>query len=225
MNISKAFDKTVAYYDEWVKNALPCYDEIFQGAKESIPYHPDKKIHVLDLGAGTGLFSWQVFEIYKNATFILMDVSEKMLNVAKKRFSSASANVEFVVKDYAQGLVAGKYDLVISSLSVHHLVDQDKKTLFARIHAALKPEGVFINVDQIKGSSRFFQKYYWNDWLRKVRDTGIGEDRIQESIKRRKKYDKDSTLTDQLNWLNEAGFSEVDCLYKYYFMALLWAKK
>ena len=225
MKISKAFDQTVAYYDDWVKKALPCYNEIFSVAKESIPYHPADTIHVLDLGAGTGLFSWHVFEKFKNADFVLMDVSEKMLDVAKERFSSTSANVKFFVQDYAQGLVVGKYDLVISSLSIHHLTGQEKKALCAKIYTLLKPEGVFINVDQIKGPSTFFQEYYWNNWLKKVRAAGVEEERIQESIKRRKEFDKDSTLADQLRWLKEAGFSEVECLYKYYFMALLWAKK
>jgi tRNA (cmo5U34)-methyltransferase len=225
MSISKAFDKTVAYYDDWIKNALPCYNEIFSVAKESIPYTPDERINVLDLGAGTGLFSWQVFAIFKEAKFVLMDVSEKMLNVAKERFSATSANVELVVQDYAKGLVAGEYDLVISSVSIHHLSDQEKKVLFARIYSALKPAGVFINIDQIKGSSKFFQEYYWNDWLKKIRTAGVEEEKIQESIKRRKKYDKESTLADQLNWLKEVGFLEVDCLYKYYCMALFWAKK
>ena len=84
---------------------------------------------------------------------------------------------------------------------------------------------VFINIDQIKGSSKFFQEYYWNDWLKKIRTAGVEEEKIQESIKRRKKYDKESTLADQLNWLKEVGFLEVDCLYKYYCMALFWAKK
>ena len=225
MSISEAFDKAVTYYDDWVKSALPCYNEIFSIAKESIPFHPDKKIHVLDLGAGTGLFSWQVFEIFKDAKFVLMDVSGKMLDVAKERFSTASADVEVVVQDYAKGLVTGEYDLVISSLSIHHLSDQEKKVLYERIYSALKPEGIFINIDQMKGESIFFQEYYWNDWLKKVRAAGVKEERIQESIKRRRMYDKDSTLADQLDWLNGAGFSEVDCLYKYYFMALLWAKK
>ena len=81
MTIGRAFDESVVYYDEWVKTALPSYDEIFAVAQELIPFAPDERIDVLDLGAGTGLFSQHVRDRYPNATFVLYDVAAELVEV------------------------------------------------------------------------------------------------------------------------------------------------
>lgn len=62
MTIYQAFNESVEYYDDWVKKALPSYDEIFSVAKELTPFAPETRIDVLDLGAGTGLFSKHVLD-------------------------------------------------------------------------------------------------------------------------------------------------------------------
>jgi tRNA (cmo5U34)-methyltransferase len=89
---------------------------------------------------------------------------------------------------------------VISSLAIHHLENSDKRSLFKRIFAALRPGGTFINVDQIKGRPPF-DRLYWETWLAKVRAAGASESQIQTSIKRRKEFDRDASLFDQLTWL------------------------
>ena len=225
MAIADAFNRTSEYYDEWVRQALPCYDELFSTAVEVIPFSAEEKIRVLDLGAGTGLFSRHVVERYPHATFVLYDVAAQMLDVAKERFQRARSQFEFVVDDYMNLRDRDAFDLVISSLSIHHLPDEGKKELFRRLNQALRSGGSFINVDQIKGETEALRQLYWSTWLAKVRQTGAPEDRIQDSIQRRQAHDRDATLSDQLQWLQEAGFVDVDCVYKHYFMAVFSATK
>ena len=66
---------------------------------------------------------------------------------------------------------------------------------------------------------------YWYGWLEKVRSAGADEAQVQESIRRRRKLDKDATLSDQLRWLADAGFTDVDCIYKHYFIGVLYGRK
>jgi tRNA (cmo5U34)-methyltransferase len=58
-----------------------------------------------------------------------------------------------------------------------------------------------------------------------VRRKGAAEQRIRESIQRRKVYDQDALLVDKLKWLGEAGFVDVDCVYKNYFIGVFVATK
>ena len=225
MTIDDAFNKSVDYYDNWVRKALPCYDELFSVAVESIPFAPTEKLTVLDLGAGTGLFSWHVFQRFNTSHFTLIDVADKMLDVAKTRFAGYDRQFSYMASDYRDALPASIYDLVISSLSIHHLNDDEKQKLFKEIFLKLNPNGVFINVDQIKAPSKHLQTLYWSTWLKKVRQTGASEAQIQESILRRTEFDKDSTLADQLSWLKNAGFEEVDCFYHHYFLGVFFAQK
>ncbi|WP_028314778.1 class I SAM-dependent methyltransferase [Desulfatibacillum aliphaticivorans] len=227
MTIDKDFNQSAKYYDEWVEKALPCFHEIFSAAMEIIPFPKGANIKVLDLGAGTGLFSRFVLEKYPNAQFVLLDVADKMLKVAEERFHGRINQFEFVIDDY-RNLTAknlGRFDLVITSLSIHHLEHSEKAQLFKDAFDVLNDNGMFINIDQIKGETDFLQKLYWDNWLEKVRKKGAAEEQIQASIQRRKDYDKDALVFDQVQWLKEAGFSNVDCIYRSFFMGLFFGVK
>ncbi|WP_197073967.1 MULTISPECIES: hypothetical protein [unclassified Methanosarcina] len=41
----------------------------------------------------------------------------------------------------------------------------------------------------------------------------------------RVKLDKDTCLDKQLDWLKEAGFCDVSCIYKYYQFAVIFGRK
>jgi tRNA (cmo5U34)-methyltransferase len=79
---------------------------------------------------------------------------------------------------------------------------------------ALKPGGIFVNADQAEGETPYFrQRYldYWNDFLRSGPMT---EEQHAEILKRRDTLDRNEKLSDQLAWLKEAGFSDVDVVYR-----------
>jgi len=225
MTIDQAFDRTVTYYDSWMREALPGHGDLFSVATAVMPFGGDAPIRVLDLGAGTGLFSQHVLQKYPNATFVLTDVAAKMLQVATERFADQASRFEFVVEDYRRLQAVTGFDLVISSLSIHHLSDEEKRKLCQRVYAALKAGGAFVNVDQIKGETAYLQDLYWKLWLRHTRANGAPEEQIRESIERRTTYDRDALLADQLRWLREAGFVNVDCVYRHTFVGVFLAMK
>ena len=225
MTIRQAFNASVPYYDDWIRKALPGYGEMFDAALEVIPFGKDDPLSVVDLGAGTGLFSYHVFTRFPRATFVLCDVAEKMLDIARERFKIQSDQFKYVVKDYRDIEGEGAYDLVISSMSIHHLSDREKKTLFGKVFAILRQPGVFVNVDQIKGGTPYLEQLYWTWWLAKIRHAGASEEQIQVGVERRHAYDQDASMEDQLAWLRGAGFETVDCVYKNYSLGVFFGMK
>jgi len=223
--IDKAFNETVEYYDSWIRKAVPGYDELFAAAKELISFAPDAPIDVLDLGAGTGLFAQQVFGKCPLGRFALWDVAVKMLNVARERFHEHPEQFRYVVDDYRNLGKAESFDMVISSLSIHHLEDDEKRELFRRIYEVLRDQGIFINIDLIRGPTPALEEFYWKNWLEKIRRAGAPEDEIQAGIERRQAYDRDATLEDQLRWLREAEFTDVDCVYRNFKMGVFLGVK
>ncbi|NMB55887.1 MAG: class I SAM-dependent methyltransferase [Leptolinea sp.] len=225
MTIEQAFNNSTPTYDDWMKHALPGYSDLFNTAVQVIPFPADQAIRVLDLGAGTGSFSQHVLNAYPRAEFVLMDVADRMLDAARQRFEKAASRFQFRVLDYRDFRGAAEFDLVISSLSIHHLTDEEKSHLFHSIYKILNPVGAFINIDQIRGETETLRRMYWNLWLNHVRSSGAAEEQIQASIKRRKEFDKDALLTDQITWLKQAGFSPVDIVYKNTFLGVFLALK
>src|SRR5690242_356729 len=114
MDIGQSFDETVAYYDQWIKKAIPGYSDLFSVALQVIPFPAGAPIAVLDLGAGTGLFSQSVLSRYPRASFVLMDLAAELLEIARRRFIDHASQFTCVTGDYREISGESRYDLVIS---------------------------------------------------------------------------------------------------------------
>ena len=223
-DIAAAFDDSIQYYDDWVRVALPSYGELFGAAVQALPFAQEAAFDILDLGAGTGLFSKEVSDRYPSARLELVDLAEKMLDRARVRFAG-DRRFTFNLADYRRLSSSDSYDAVISSLSIHHLAHHEKRSLFRAVHCALRPGGVFVNVDQVRAPTRSLSKRYWAAWLAYVREHGADEAQIKRSVDRRREYDNDASLAEQLAWLEDAGFADVDCVHKNWFVGVFVASK
>jgi tRNA (cmo5U34)-methyltransferase len=205
----EVYDITASTYDADRAKLIPCYDALYRRTTDLIPAGAK---NILDLGAGTGLLSQFVRHWYPEAHIILADLSEPMLAKARARFAS-DPNVSFEVTDYTTAPISGTYDAIVSALSIHHIDDASKRSLFAKIFSALRPGGVFINAEQVAGSTPALDELYKKLWLQQVREAGATPDQIADSLYRQQD-DRCASVEDQLTWLREAGFSDVDCWFK-----------
>jgi tRNA (cmo5U34)-methyltransferase len=216
VRIQKLFDDCAASYDLDRRRLIPCFDDFYAIAVDILPFHRDRELRVLDLGAGTGLLSARVAARYPRARLMLVDVAPAMLRVAEQRFTGRDADrVTIQLLDYARQPLRGTYDLVVSALSIHHLTDQGKESLFAKIYGILEPGGLFVNADQVLGENAVAEEVYKNSWLRQVRASGIPEEALDAALGRMQE-DKMSKLSHQISWLDQAGFDDLTVWYKYY---------
>ena len=217
--IKASFDGAAAVYDRARRQLVPCFDDFYGTAVESIPYGRDAAIRVLDLGAGTGLLSDMVARAFPQASISLVDLSPGMLEVARRRFAGEPSRFDLRVMDYTREPLPGRYEAVVSALSVHHLDASEKRNLFLKVYSVLCDGGVFVNADQVLGSTPEIEARYREAWLRQVHARGVSEGDLVAALGRMKE-DKPSTLDEQKAWLEEAGFEQVDCLYKSYGFAV-----
>jgi tRNA (cmo5U34)-methyltransferase len=217
--VREAFDASADRYDRVRRQLIPCFDDFYRAAVEAIPFDTADSLRVLDLGAGTGLMAAFVLRSFARAHVTLVDVSDEMLARARERFAGQPERVEFVVMDYARADLPGTYDLVVSALSIHHLADEDKVSLFSRVREALRPGGAFVNADQVRGSTDVTDRRYVDAWMARVRASGITAEDLAQMYERTS-YDRLTNLETQLRWLREADFADVDCFYKWYNFAV-----
>jgi tRNA (cmo5U34)-methyltransferase len=212
MKLRVLFDQCAAAYDRERPKLVPSFDELYGTALRVIPFACEAKIRVLDLGAGTGLFGAMVARAFPEASVLLTDISEAMLAQAKQRFAG-NPRVSYSLLEHAQLSATSEYDLVLSALSIHHLDHSGKRTLFEKIYRALRPGGMFINVDQALAPSRIGEERYERMWLEDARANGVSELALAQA-RERMREDRNALLSDQLAWLVEAGFDDVECWYK-----------
>ena len=108
-----------------------------------------------------------------------------------------------------------------SSLTIHHLDGPQKQQLFRDVHRMLAPGGVFIIADIVQPVGAESIKAAAAGWDESVRERALkldGDTAVYEKFRQTEwnifiypdPMDKPSPLLDQLIWLAEAGFTEVD---------------
>lgn len=225
-SMKQSFDQIAQQYDSQRQRLIPCFDAFYGTAVELASTYPSSNLsppRILDLGAGTGLLSAYMLQVFPGAELTLIDLSEEMLSKAKERLSVQS-NVQYEIADYTRHDMNDSYDLIVSGLSIHHLADDEKQQLFHSIYHNLKPGGLFINADQVLGHTERIEALYKTDWQTKVESSDLSRKAIQASYDRCK-FDRMATLHNQLQWLSNSGLEDVDCVFKSYNFVVIQAWK
>ncbi len=219
---SQAFSAHAAEYDAVRRRLVPDYEGFYGAAAEALKRLGGDVRRVLDLGAGTGLLSEQVAAAFPGVEIELLDASEAMLILAQQRLGGAVVAVH--VTDMSSVLPAGRFDAVISALAIHHLEHEDKRALMERVHAVLRPGGVFANAEQVDAPTPELTAIYEQRWVDDCRALGATEAEI-DGARERMRHDRCSDVDTQLGWLRDAGFATADCTYKSWRFAVLIARK
>jgi tRNA (cmo5U34)-methyltransferase len=222
--VAALFDTAAEDYDRARRQLVPPIDAFYGTVVDSIPHEREDAIRVLDLGAGTGLLSAFVAQAFPRARMTLVDASPDMLGVARRRFADELERFEMRVVNYAWEPLPEEYEAVVSALSIRYLDGTEKRELFRIVYGMLCNGGVFVNADQVLGSTPKIEARYRELWLRQVRERGVGEEDLAAALTRMEE-DKMSTLEEQEAWLEEAGFLQVDCPYKNYSFAVYGGRK
>ncbi|HTU15439.1 MAG TPA: methyltransferase domain-containing protein [Solirubrobacterales bacterium] len=219
---TSVFNAHAARYDEARRRLIPPFDLFYGTAIEAIELAGPEPGRVLDLGAGTGMFSAFVLDAYPSAHLTLFDAAPLMLERAKD--SLDDERVEIVVGDMYREIPEGPWDAVISALAIHHMTDEGKRFVFGAAHDSLRPGGVFINAEHIFGPTETMDAEYrrWHEMS--ARQAGTDDDEWNRAVERMG-HDHLSPLEDQLAWLREAGFEDVDCLFKQYGFAVMFGRR
>jgi len=204
------FDEHARDYDALRRRLVPAFDEFYGAALEALGLASRPMRRVLDLGAGTGLLAAMVIGAHPEAEVVLLDGAAEMLAQARERLGDRAS---YVTGDLGDPLPDGPWDAVVSALAIHHLDDAGKRALFARVHGALAPGGMFVNAEQVLGPTPELDAVY----RERHRDTAFAlgvSDAEWEATLDRMALDRCATVGDQLAWLAEAGFTDVDAPWR-----------
>jgi tRNA (cmo5U34)-methyltransferase len=178
-----------------------------EGESALLEFIPPGTRRVLDLGTGDGRLLSLVRGQHPDTETVAVDFSPTMLEAAQRRFTGESS-VSVMAHNLDEPLPAlGKFDAVISSFAIHHLVHERKRTLYAEIYDLLNPGGVFCNLEHVASPNPRLHK----EFLERIGFTVETEDPSNKLL----------DVETQLEWLREIGFGDVDCHWKWRELALL----
>jgi tRNA (cmo5U34)-methyltransferase len=196
-------EHAISYLRE--RESLPHRVDALEVLCELLPVRVER---VLDLGTGDGITLGLVLSARVGATGIGLDFGAEMLRRAREQFADDD-RVEFAQHDLDEPLprALGTFDVVVSSFAIHHCAPARQRALYGEVFAVLRPGGVFVNAEHVASPT----DHLHNEFL-----AALG----------RRPYDDDPSnqlvaVAQHLTWLNEIGFEDADCFWKWRELAVL----
>ena len=187
------------------------YPRRLEGEGVLLDHVPHRTPRILDLGTGDGRLLALLRADRPAMIGVGLDFSALMLDAARERFAG-DERVGLVEHDLTEPLPAlGRFDAVVSSMAIHHLEHERKRSLYAEIFDVLEPGGTFANFEHVASPSHRLHLAFYAA--------------IDEPLEHEDPSDRLLDVESQLAWLREVGFVDVDCYWKWLEMAVLIAVK
>lgn len=223
MTIEEQFNTIAQEYDVNRKKFIPCFQDFYENTTKFITSNIAQPQSVLDLGAGTGLLTYFWYQEFPTAEYMLVDVADEMLDVARKRFNGIDG-VSFRLWDYSKGLPDKDFDVIVSALSIHHLEHEEKRELFEKIYGKLPTGGLFVNYDQFCAGQDEMNKWFDSYWEGQLETSGLTRHDL-ELWQERRKLDRECSVEEEAEMLSRCGFKTVKCVYSCQKFAVIAAIK
>lgn len=211
---------------------VPQRAEQMEAIWQLIPARPDETFTIVELAAGGGIMAEVILQHFPACHYVALDGSATMREQMAQRLAAYQDRLTilpFLLEEQVwRNALPAPLRGVVSSLCVHHLDDEQKRMLFRDMFAHIEPGGALLLADVIRPATpriaSLFARQY--DEIVRVQSMAIrgdlsGFEQFQElewnyflyDYNDPNSYDKPSLLNEQLRWLQEAGYKDVDCFW------------
>jgi tRNA (cmo5U34)-methyltransferase len=181
---------------------------------------------VLELCCGEGMLAELLLDEFAGLSYLGLDGSLLMLEKAGQRllrFGHRARLSKAELADRSWRQLEKPVQAVVTSLAIHHLDGEGKQGLFKDIYAMLLPGGAFIIADIVEPATSIGRNIAADALDEVVRQRSLELDGNTEALdfflgegwNNFRFFDPDdidhpSLLFDQLKWLEQAGFGDID---------------
>lgn len=220
-DVQSFFDALSKDYDAIIDKTFPPHREAFGALTDYLFFERNAEVRILELGCGTGNLSLYLSAYYPYAQLTLLDLSPEMLKKVAEKMTDRSNTVRYVEAGFMDAeFEPDSFDLVVASIALHHLTDNEKGDIYKRIHGWLAPGGQFRCADGVltlpKEQAHPVVQGQWGHWAKQL---GAQDEEIAMWREHEVQFDHFTSLHEHFAMLDAAGFRNVDCYWKKF----LWA--
>jgi len=126
-----------------------------QGIAANLGFEPDRKLKVLDIAAGHGIFGITVAQHYPNAEIYAVDWSNVLQVATENAEKFGVASRHHLIEGSAFDVDFGDgYDVVLLTNFLHHFDKETNESLLRKIHRALADGGKVMTLEFIPNDDR-----------------------------------------------------------------------
>ncbi len=219
------------YVEWWIARIArgPRREVEFAMVAAALPFDAEDVFRFLDLGAGHGALAGFLLQHFRRAEAVVLDGSAEMLQRAEENLAREAGRIVWRHASYAEpGWWASLPPLavVVSSRSIHNVcpVERPVLDLYREVRALLPPGGAFINLDHLGPGVPHLVPHFRQIALERQlrqREAELGRPVTLEELRAEQRphqphrqHAPNPPLGDHLQWLREAGFDLVECVWK-----------
>lgn len=190
-------------YDDHMRASLgDLFDAFYAAVAAQVP-EADGAAAILDLGAGTGTEVATILARAPRARFTCVDLSAGMLAKLSERFATQREQLTLIHGSYLDvPLPDAAFDFAVAVMTMHHFPHQTKGDLYARIRAALRLGGTYVEGDYYVTPAEEARLLERREKLLRPGDEGLYH------------IDIPFALDTQRHLLLNAGFAKVDLVWQ-----------
>ncbi|MFB6346741.1 MAG: methyltransferase domain-containing protein [bacterium] len=106
-----------------------------------------------------------------------------------------------------------RYDWIFSSLSIHHISDDEKKSLYKQILSTLSPGGHFLLCDLFEPPDSLTD-FYRDIYKHRMLNSGYSEEEFEQKWQSHLENDDPMGFSQTYKLLPKLGFKDVDLVWK-----------
>ncbi len=207
----------------------PDRDAIAHTFVDLIPADRNDTFRGVEIGHGQGWLMDALLRYYPNAQMIGVDGSDGMRAAATTALAPHAGRFDlrpFLLDDDGWlDAITEPVRCFVSCLVIHHLDGPGKQALFAQLYRHLEPGGALLIADIIEPTSAWGRRMMaraYDDTVRRQSLASTGSLAVFEQFQTDHwniftypdpDFDKPSTVSEQIGWLMEAGFTGVDVFW------------
>lgn len=204
MGVAAHLNIRIEEYDARIRTFVPTYEEMISATAEALRLLQKKSPTILDLGVGTGELAERCLTVHPDGHIVGIDIDPAMLKIARKRLEKHPV-ARFIEGDFRE-ISFPRCDAVVASIALHHIRSPlEKRQLYKRCASALQPRGIFLSADCFPSRDERLAKVQRESWLAHLRKS-YSRQEAEAHLASWAGEDTYFPLSDELQWLHEAGF-------------------
>jgi ubiquinone/menaquinone biosynthesis C-methylase UbiE len=231
-------EELAATFLQGMRGAIPGAELQLEVMTKIVESWSPNALRILDVGCGDGILGRQLLDRFPTAHVTFTDFSEPMLAAARDKLADPSRatvlKADFSEPSWLDTVMhRSPFDVVVSGFAIHHLADVRKKALYAEIHVAVSPGGIFLNLEHVASATRAGEQLFDETFVdhlvcfhRSSKPKTTREEIEAFYYNRADKKENILAPVDvQCDWLRQIGFQDVDCFFKVFELALFGGRK
>lgn len=219
--VQEHFRVQVPEYAALMGRIIPFYEAQRELLVGLVPFGRDAEPSILDLGSGPGLLTERLRAEYPKAKLVAFDLTEEMLTACRHRMGDDPL-VTYRLGDFRTDPLGEDLDVIVASLSLHHLELSERPSFYARAAASLRAGGLLLAAEVIVDEDPEVRRHQYGLWRRFMATNGEDPDFW---FARHRAKDHPMTLSSMFETLRSAGFGRVGCAWRCFNFSIVSAEK